>query len=88
MIVERNMGELSETSYSSRRPTSVSNAATSETGRVASPRERFIQTVRSIWPIVIELWMLAILLAFFVIRVMNSNLGRTILAKLVSGHLL
>lgn len=64
----------------------IPNPEGPESRRSSGIGKRAIRKLRPVWPVLIELWMLAILVAFFVIRVVNSNLGRRILAKLASGH--
>jgi hypothetical protein len=47
-----------------------------------------IRILRRVWPTLVELWMLAIVVAFFVIRIVNSNLARRVLAELLDHRVL
>jgi hypothetical protein len=74
-------------SYLVRKPMSFRHSTGMEARWFANWRDRAPGVFKGIWPTLIELWMLAILVAFFMIRVVNSSLGQEILGKLTSGHL-
>jgi hypothetical protein len=47
-----------------------------------SGKGRSSPALRGLWPVLIELWVAGILAAFFIIRVLGSNMGQSILNRL------
>jgi hypothetical protein len=49
-------------------------------------RWHFLAPFRRFWPLIIELWIAGVLVAFFVIRIMGSRLAQRLLERLGLGH--
>jgi len=57
---------------------------TGESIQETQPRRR--EAWKSLWPVLIDIWIFGVVAAFFVIRIVDSNLGQRVLAKILRGH--
>lgn len=48
--------------------------------------QRLIRVSRRAWPLLIDLWILGVLVSFFIIRIIHSNLGQHVITA-VRGRL-